>query len=84
MALSSILIWALVGGLAGFMAEWLVGDLRTGLISSLFIGVVGALIGAWLFIYLRYSVGTRLVNDVVTSAVGALALLLLVKFIRWE
>jgi uncharacterized membrane protein YeaQ/YmgE (transglycosylase-associated protein family) len=84
MALSSILIWSLVGGTAGYMAEWLIGDVRTGCLSSIFIGVVGALIGGWLFIYLGFSIGTRTATDVVTSAVGAVALLLLVKFIRWD
>lgn len=84
MGLGSILIWAIVGGVAGILAEWMVGNISTGCISSAFIGLVGALIGGWLFIFLGYSIGTGILNDVLTSAIGAIALLVLVKFIRWE
>jgi uncharacterized membrane protein YeaQ/YmgE (transglycosylase-associated protein family) len=73
----------MVGGLAGFLAEWMVGDIRTGCATSVFIGLVGALLGGWLCVFLHYSIGAGLINDISTSALGALVLLLLVKFVRW-
>ena len=46
--LTSIITWIIVGGIAGFLAEWLIGGIHTGCIGTV-IRVVGALIGGWLF-----------------------------------
>jgi uncharacterized membrane protein YeaQ/YmgE (transglycosylase-associated protein family) len=83
MALSSLIIWVLVGGVAGFVAEWLVGDVRTGCIGTVVIGIVGGLAGGALFDYFQISLGLGgIAHDLISASVGALALLLLFKFIR--
>jgi uncharacterized membrane protein YeaQ/YmgE (transglycosylase-associated protein family) len=84
MTLGSIITWVIVGATAGFMAEWLVGDVRTSGIGTAFIGVVGALAGGWLFDYLQIWLGLGiLVQDILTASIGALFVLLLFKFIRF-
>jgi uncharacterized membrane protein YeaQ/YmgE (transglycosylase-associated protein family) len=80
--LTSIITWIIVGGIAGFLAERLIGGIRTGCIGTVFVGVVGALIGAWLFGQLHVAVGTRLLNDILTAFVGAAVLLLVIRILR--
>lgn len=81
--MSSILTWILVGAVAGFSAEWLIGDVRTGCISTIIIGIAGALVGGWLFDYFGVSIGlTGIWNDIVTALVGSGGLLLVIKFMR--
>ena len=83
MALNSILTWIIVGGVAGLLAEWLIGGVRAGCIGTVIIGIVGAFIGGWLFGRLGISVGaTGLLKDIITAFVGAAVLLLIIRLVR--
>jgi uncharacterized membrane protein YeaQ/YmgE (transglycosylase-associated protein family) len=80
--LTSIITWIIVGGIAGFLAERLIGGIRTGCIGTVIVGVVGALIGGWLFGQLHISLATGLLNDVLTAFAGAVVLLLVIRILR--
>jgi uncharacterized membrane protein YeaQ/YmgE (transglycosylase-associated protein family) len=80
--LISIITWIIVGGIAGFLAERLIGGIRTGCIGTVIVGVVGALIGGWLFGQLHISLATGLLNDVLTAFAGAVVLLLVIRILR--
>ena len=83
MALNSILVWIIVGGIAGLIAGWLIGGVHTGCIGTVLIGIVGAFIGAWLLSVLHVSIGGNgLINDIITATIGASALLLGIRIIR--
>lgn len=82
MALESIIVWVIVGGIAGMIAGWLIGGVNTGCIGTVVIGILGAFIGAWLLSALHVSIGTGLVNDIVTASIGASALLLGIRLLR--
>ena len=49
MSSEQILVWIVIGGIAGILAEALVGGLRSGLIGAIVVGILGAIIGGWLF-----------------------------------
>ena len=78
---------AVVGGLIGWLANRLqLADVRQGLVVSVLIGVVGALIGGWVLAPL---LTLTAVNDdnfsivvVVTAVVGAIVLLGVVDIAR--
>ena len=55
MSAEQILIWIVIGGIAGILAEALVGGLRSGLIGAIVVGILGAIIGGWLFVHLGFS-----------------------------
>jgi uncharacterized membrane protein YeaQ/YmgE (transglycosylase-associated protein family) len=83
MTLASIITWVIVGGIAGFLAEALIGGIRTGCIGTVIVGVVGAFVGGWLFSQLHVSLGTTgLVTDIITAFVGAAFLLLVIRILR--
>ncbi len=83
MTLTSIITWIIVGGIAGFLAEAVIGGIRTGCIGTVIVGVVGAFIGGWLFSQLHVSIGaTGLVSDIITAFVGAAVLLLVIRILR--
>ena len=83
MALNSIITWIVVGGIAGLLAEWIIGGIHTGCIGTVIVGVIGAFIGGWLLAQLHVSLGlTGLVNDVVTAFIGAAVLLLVIRLLR--
>lgn len=82
MALDSIVVWIIVGGMAGLLAEWLIGGVNTGCIGTVVIGIVGAFIGGWLFHFLHIAIGSGIVNNIITAFAGAAVLLLAIRIIR--
>jgi uncharacterized membrane protein YeaQ/YmgE (transglycosylase-associated protein family) len=80
--MDGILIWLIVGGIAGWLAGLIVKGGGQGIIVNIIVGIVGAVIGGWLFGQLGVAVGTGLVNSIVTAVVGAVVLLLIIGFIR--
>ena len=45
----SILAWLVVGLIAGFLASKVINKAGSGLVMDLVLGVVGAVVGGWLF-----------------------------------
>lgn len=82
MTLNSILVWVLVGGVAGTVADWLVSGVRLGCLGTVIVGIIGAFVGAWLLGMLNVSIGTGILNDIITAAIGAVVLLLGVRLLR--
>ncbi len=76
------IIWFLLIGIA---AGWLAGQVMRGggfgLVGDLIVGVVGALLGGFLFGVLGLS-ADGLIGSLVTATVGAIALLWLLRFFR--
>ena len=80
----SLIIWLIVGGIAGWLAGMLVKGGGFGLIGDIIVGVVGGYIGTWLWdvLHLPPVGGLWWVNAIVTSTVGAIVLLVLLRLIR--
>jgi len=82
MALNSIIVWVVVGGIAGTIADWLVSGINVGCIGTVIVGIIGAFVGAWLFSLLHVSIGSGLINEIITAAAGAVVLLLGLRMFR--
>ncbi len=82
MSAEQILVWIVIGGIAGILAEALVGGLRSGLIGAILVGILGAIIGGWLFGVLGLSVGTGILAEIIKALVGAALLLLILRSTR--
>lgn len=82
MALNSIIVWIVVGGVAGTIADWVVSGVRLGCFSTVIVGIIGAFVGAWLLSALHVSIGRGIVNDIITASIGAVVLLLGIRLIR--
>ena len=83
MTLTSIITWIIVGGIAGFLAQAIIGGIRAGCIGTVVVGVIGAFIGGWIFDQLNIPIGaTGLLKDIITAFAGAAVLLLLIRVVR--
>ena len=75
------IIWFLLIGLA---AGWLAGQIMRGssfgLVGNLIIGVIGAILGGYLFGMIRLFSG--LIGDLVCATIGAVLLLFLLSFVQ--
>ena len=75
------LYWIIIGILAGFIASKLVDKSGKGILLDLVIGIIGALIGGWLFGVLGIAAGGW-IGSLVMATLGAIVLLLIVRLIR--
>ena len=82
MTLDMLVVWIVVGGIAGLLADALIKNIKVGIVGAILIGILGAFIGGWLFRQLGIHVGTGLVADVFTAFIGAVVLLMLLKALR--
>jgi uncharacterized membrane protein YeaQ/YmgE (transglycosylase-associated protein family) len=82
MTLETIVVWVIVGGVAGLLAEALVKGVRTGLVGAILIGILGAFIGGWLFGILHISIGLGIFSEIITAFAGAVVLLFLLRAAR--
>ena len=82
MDLQSLLIFIVVGVIAGWLAGQLVRGGGFGLIGDLVVGVIGALIAGWLFPRLGVSIGSGIVAAIISSAIGAIILLVIIRLVR--
>ncbi len=84
MGIESIIVWLIVGAIAGWLAGLLVRGFGFGLLGNIVIGILGAFFAGWLFP--RLGVSFVLINPLVTSIVyamlGAVILLLIIGLIR--
>ncbi|MBL8061893.1 MAG: GlsB/YeaQ/YmgE family stress response membrane protein [Anaerolineales bacterium] len=82
MTLESLIVWVVVGAIAGTVADWLVSGVRLGCFGTVAIGIIGAFVGAWLLGLLNVSIGSGFVNDIITASIGAVVVLLGVRLLR--
>lgn len=77
----SLLVFLAVGIAAGFLASLVVGG--GGLVRYLVTGVIGAFVGGYLLTTLGVSIsaGNALVNQIITSTIGAVVVVLLARLI---
>ena len=71
-----IIAWVVLGAIAGFLASLLVGG-REGLVGTIILGIVGAVVGGWLagtFLKLKDPTGIN-VESIVVSVIGAIIVL---------
>src|SRR5574341_1432298 len=80
-----IITWVVIGLIAGFLASVLVRGRGMGLLGNVIIGLLGALIGGFLFNALNVTISPALsgtINirliDIIVAFIGALIILLLV------
>ena len=79
----SLVIWLVVGLVAGLLASSLMGGIGYGLLGDVIIGMVGAVLGGWLFAALNIRVPVEgLPGTVLVAFVGSLVLLGLIKTLR--
>ena len=82
MTIESLIVWLIVGGVAGWLAGLIVRGYGFGIIGNIAVGVVGAFIGAWLLAKLGIHVGDGLIGTLVGATLGAIVLLIIIGFFR--
>ena len=78
----NIILFLVIGLVAGWLAGVLVKGGGLGLIGDLIVGVIGAFLGGFLFTFFKVSIGQGLLGNLIVATIGAVVLLLIVRLIK--
>ena len=81
MTVESLLGILIIGGLAGWVAGLLVKGTGQGIIMNIVVGIVGAVLGSWLFDFFGISAAGT-IGSFVIAVVGAAVLLGVLQLLR--
>jgi len=76
-----ILFYTIIGLVAGWLAGVIMKERSLGLIGNLVVGIVGAIIGGYIFEFFGISTG-GLFGSLISAIVGAIILLYIIQQIR--
>jgi uncharacterized membrane protein YeaQ/YmgE (transglycosylase-associated protein family) len=82
MTATGLIVFLVVGLIAGWLASKIVEGTGLGLVGDLVVGVIGAFIGGWLLTQLGVAVGAGIIGAVISALIGAIVLLVIIKLIR--
>lgn len=80
--LSGLIWWCIVGGIAGFLAGKVMKGGGFGVAMDIVIGIVGSIVGGWVFGLLGIFSGGGIIPSIIVAFVGACILLWLVRLIK--
>ena len=74
-----IIIWLVIGAVAGWLAGVVVTGFGLGLIGNIVVGIVGSLIAGWLLpkIGVKSIVKNKIVDQIIFAFIGAVILLVI-------
>jgi uncharacterized membrane protein YeaQ/YmgE (transglycosylase-associated protein family) len=77
-----IIVWLIIGAIAGWLAGTLLRGGGFGLIGDIIVGIIGAVLGGWLAGVLGLHIASGMVSAIITATVGAIILILIVRVIK--
>jgi uncharacterized membrane protein YeaQ/YmgE (transglycosylase-associated protein family) len=78
----SLIIWLLIGGIAGWLASLIVKGHGLGLVGNIVVGIVGAVIAGWLLPMIGFVFLGGMLAAIVNAVIGAVLLLLVIGFVQ--
>ena len=82
MHVQALVIWLIVGAIAGWLAGMVVKGTGYGLIGDIIVGIVGGLIAGWLLPQLGIAIGGGFIAAIINAFIGAVILLILLRLIK--
>ncbi|HEY4920024.1 MAG TPA: GlsB/YeaQ/YmgE family stress response membrane protein [Xanthobacteraceae bacterium] len=82
MTLETIIIWLIVGAIAGWLAGQVVRGGGFGLVGDIIVGIIGAIIAGWLLPRLGIVIGTGIIAAIIDAFIGAVILLIILRLVK--
>lgn len=82
MGIESLIVWLIVGGVAGWLAGLIVKGYGFGIVGNIVVGIVGAFIAGWLLPKLNIVIGGGTLAAIINALIGAIILLVIIGFFK--
>ena len=82
MDVQALIIWLIVGAIAGWLAGMVVKGSGYGLIGDIVVGILGGLIAGWLLPQLGIAIGGGFIAAIIDAFIGAVILLIALRLVK--
>lgn len=82
MDVQTLLVFLIVGAVAGWLAGVIVKGHGFGLVGNIIVGIVGAFLAGWLLPMLGIAIGGGIVAAIINALIGAVILLAIIGLIK--
>ena len=82
MTFAELLTFLCIGAASGWIAAKIVRGSSLELPGNIVVGVIGAILGGWLFDLLRITTGGGLLGSIITATAGAAVFLWIAKMVK--
>ncbi|KQY26301.1 GlsB/YeaQ/YmgE family stress response membrane protein [Rhizobium sp. Root482] len=82
MGIESVLVFILIGAIAGWLAGLIVSGFGFGLIGNIVVGIIGAFIAGALFPRLGFGTEGGILWAIINATLGAVILLALIRIVK--
>jgi uncharacterized membrane protein YeaQ/YmgE (transglycosylase-associated protein family) len=80
--LVAIIVWIIVGGIAGWLASTIVRGGGMGLPGNVALGILGAIVAGFLFPAIGLGFGGGILGAILAAMIGAIIVLLIVRMLK--
>ena len=78
----TIVIWLIIGAVAGWLAGQVMKGSGFGLVGDIVVGILGAVVAGFLFPRLGLNLGGDIVGAIISATIGACVLLFVARLVR--
>src|SRR5258707_13093443 len=82
MAIEALIIWLVIGAVAGWLAGLLVKGYGFGLIDNILVGIAGAIIAGWLLPHVGFFFVGGILAEIVKAVIWAVILFLGIRSVK--
>lgn len=82
MAIESLIIWLVIGAIAGWLAGQIMKGGGFGLVGDIVIGIVGAIVGGWLLPRIGVFVLGGILGEILNAVIGACLVLFILRLLK--
>ena len=82
MDVQALIIWLIVGAIAGWLAGMVVKGGGYGLIGDIVVGILGGLFAGWLLPQVGVVIGSGMIAAIIDAFIGAVILLIALRLIK--
>ncbi len=82
MGIQSLIVFLIIGAIAGWLAGLIVKGYGFGLLGNIVIGIVGAFIAGFIFPAIGISIGGGIIAAIIHATIGAVVLLVLIRLVK--
>jgi uncharacterized membrane protein YeaQ/YmgE (transglycosylase-associated protein family) len=80
--LIDVIIWLVIGGVAGWLAGLLVKGYGFGILGNIVVGIIGAVLAGWLLPLAGFVLVGGVVAEIINAVIGAVILLVVIGFFK--
>lgn len=82
MTIESLLVFLLIGAIAGWLAGVIVKGFGFGLVGNIVVGIVGAFVAGLIFPAIGFGLGGGILAWIVHATIGAVILLVIIRVLK--